>query len=184
MSLQPALSEYASPTLASLKCGSLFSLIPADMQLLKREAAQMSAILAPKGLSLRLIEVGGGRILCYMFRHAQLLTILNGSREAAFLKELGYSSLSVSDAVDMLCARLAMGGDFPHEIGLFLGYPVEDVIGFIENKGKNCLCCGCWKCYSNACAAQKAFDKFRKCTNVYKRLFACGRSISQLAVAS
>ena len=54
MSLQPALIEYASPTLASLKCGSLFSLIPADMQLLKREAAQMSAILAPKGLSLRL----------------------------------------------------------------------------------------------------------------------------------
>ncbi len=46
MSLQPALIEYASPTLASLKCGSLFSLIPADMQLLKREAAQMSAILA------------------------------------------------------------------------------------------------------------------------------------------
>lgn len=184
MSLQPALIEYASPTLASLKCGSLFSLIPADMQLLKREAAQMSAILAPKGLSLRLIDVGGGRILCYMFRHAQLLTMLSSSREAAFLKELGYSSLSVSDAVDMLCARLAMGGDFPHEVGLFLGYPVEDVIGFIENKGKNCLCCGCWKCYSNACAAQKAFDKFRKCTNVYKRLFACGRSISQLAVAS
>ena len=64
--------------------------------------------------------------------------------------------------VDTLCARLSTGGDFPHEVGLFLGYPVEDVIGFIENKGKNCLCCGCWKCYSNACAAQKAFDKFRK----------------------
>ncbi len=111
-------------------------LIPADMQLLKREAAQMSAILAPKGLSLRLIEVGGGRILCYMFRHAQLLTMLNGSREAAFLKELGYSSLTVSDAVDTLCARLSTGGDFPHEVGLFLGYPVEDVIGFIENKRK------------------------------------------------
>ncbi len=102
MSLQPALIEYASPTLASLKCGSLFSLIPADMQLLKREAAQMSAILAPKGLSLRLIDVGGGRILCYMFRHAQLSTMLSGSREAAFLKELGYSSLAVSDAVDTL----------------------------------------------------------------------------------
>ena len=39
---------------------------------------------------------------------------------------------------------------------------VEDVIAFIENKGKNCLCCGCWKCYTNACAAQKAFDKARK----------------------
>ena len=48
MSLQPALIEYASPTLASLKCGSLFSLIPADMQLLKREAAQMSPSSRPR----------------------------------------------------------------------------------------------------------------------------------------
>lgn len=184
MSLQPALIEYASPTLASLKCGSLFSLIPADMQQLKREAAQLADLLAPKGLSLRLIEVGGGRVLCYMYRQAQVSAMLNGTQETAFLKEQGYSSLTVSNAVDTLCERLSTGGDFPHEVGLFLGYPVEDVIAFIENKGKNCLCCGCWKCYTNACAAQKAFDKFRKCTSVYKRLFACGRSIGQLAVAA
>ena len=37
---------------------------------------------------------------------------------------------------------------FPHEIGLFLGYPFEDVMGFIENKGENYLCSGCWKVYS------------------------------------
>lgn len=184
MSLQPALIEYASPTLASLKCGSLFSLIPADMQQLKREAAQLADLLAPKGLSLRLIEVGGGRVLCYMYRQAQVAVMLSGAQETAFLREQGYSSLTVSDAVDTLCDRLSTGGDFPHEVGLFLGYPVEDVIAFIENKGKNCLCCGCWKCYTNACAAQKAFDKFRKCTSVYKRLFACGRSIGQLAVAA
>ena len=105
-------------------------------------------------------------------------------KEAAFLIEQGYPYLTVEDAVDLLCARLSQGGAFPHEIGLFLGYPIDDVVAFIANKGRNCLCCGCWKCYSNACAAQKAFDKFRKCTNVYKRLFACGRSINQLAVAS
>ena len=184
MSLQPALIEYASPTLASLKCGSLFSLIPADMQLLKREAAQMSAILAPKGLSLRLIDVGGGRILCYMFRHAQLLTMLNGSREAAFLKELGYSSLAVSDAVDTLCARLSTSEDFPHEVGLFLGYPVEDVIGFIENKGKNCLCCGCWKCYGDPQAARRRFERYHRCTAVLRRRYAEGTPITQLIEAA
>ena len=39
------------------------------------------------------------------------------------------------------------GGDFPHEIGLLLGYPPEDVSGFIENGGKNFLCSGYWKVY-------------------------------------
>lgn len=25
---------------------------------------------------------------------------------------------------------------FPHEMGVLLGYPTEDVLGFIENQGK------------------------------------------------
>lgn len=183
MSLQPALIEYASPTLASLKCGSLFSLIPADMQLLKREAAQMSAILAPKGLSLRLIDVGGGRILCYMFRHVQLLTMLSGSREAAFLKELGYSSLAVSDAVDTLCARLSTGGDFPHEVGLFLGYPAGDVDGFIRLGARRAKYVGTWKVYGDVASAQRRFDLYKKCTRVYREAYKKHNSFDRLIVS-
>ena len=33
-------------------------------------------------------------------------------------------------------------GAFPHEIGLLLGYPVEDVLGFIRYQGKNYLYTG------------------------------------------
>ena len=33
-------------------------------------------------------------------------------------------------------------GAFPHEIGLLLGYPVEDVLGFIRHQGKNYLYTG------------------------------------------
>ena len=39
---------------------------------------------------------------------------------------------------------------FPHEIGVILGYPVEDVIEFEKHQGKNCKYCGCWKRYSKA----------------------------------
>ena len=35
--------------------------------------------------------------------------------------------------------------EFPHEMGLLLGYPVEDVKGFIRNGGENCLYIGYWK---------------------------------------
>ncbi len=34
------------------------------------------------------------------------------------------------------------GKQFPHEMGLLLGYPVEDVVGFMENNGKNYLYSG------------------------------------------
>lgn len=45
----------------------------------------------------------------------------------------------------------------PHEIGLFLGYPLDDVKSFIKNKGKNCICCRYWKVYHHPEQAQKTF---------------------------
>ena len=73
---------------------------------------------------------------------------------------------------------------FPHEIGVFLGYPLEDVLGFIENGGRNCLYCGCWKVYANECAALEAFVRSEKCKSVYQRLFASGCPLSKLTVAA
>ena len=80
--------------------------------------------------------------------------------------------------------RFSHGGDFPHEIGIFLGYPLGDVIGFIQNLGKNCKCTGCWKVYCDECSAKKTFDKFKKCTEVYTRLWSQGRTVLQLTVAA
>ena len=70
------------------------------------------------------------------------------------------------------------------EIGLFLGYPVEDVLGFIENAGQNCKCCGCWKVYCNECEAVRTFARYKKCRDIYKRLWQEGRSVLQLTVAA
>jgi len=57
-------------------------------------------------------------------------------------------------------------GSFPHEIGAFLGYPVEDIRGFISNSGKNCLLCGYWKVYANAEKAQRTFNKYDRCRSI------------------
>lgn len=73
---------------------------------------------------------------------------------------------------------------FPHEIGVFLDYPLADVIGFIEHGGKNCKCCDVWKVYSNECATQVLFTRFMKCTEVYLRVFARGKLLIQMTVAA
>lgn len=67
--------------------------------------------------------------------------------------------------------------EFPHEIGIFLGYPLGDVIGFIKNAGHNCKCTGCWKVYCNECEAVRTFAKYKKCKDVYMRLWQQGRSV-------
>lgn len=52
--------------------------------------------------------------------------------------------------------------DFPHEIGIFLGYPLADVTGFIKNKGRNYLLCGMWKVYRQEETAATAFQYYRR----------------------
>ena len=79
---------------------------------------------------------------------------------------------------------MCINAEYPHEIGIFLGYPLEDVVGFIENRGWNYTCCGYWKAYGDPAAAQKCFDRYRKCTAVYKDRYARGVPLIELVVAA
>lgn len=101
-----------------------------------------------------------------------------------FLQREGYAlPEDASDCDGMLrqlSRRLCCEADFPHEIGVFLGYPLTDVVGFIENQGRNFTCCGCWKAYGDPDAAARHFAQLNKCTRVYLRLFHEGTPFSVL----
>ena len=75
------------------------------------------------------------------------------------------------------------GESFPHEIGLFLGYPPEDVRGFIEKGASGCKCSGCWKVYGNTQQAMTTFGRYRKCAALYLEQWTKGKSVEQLTVA-
>ena len=74
-------------------------------------------------------------------------------------------------------------GDFPHEVGLFLSYPPEDVQGFIDHRAMDFKCAGLWKVYGDQQRAQALFDRFRRCTQRYCALWQTGLRLEQLAVA-
>ena len=73
-------------------------------------------------------------------------------------------------------------GEFPHEVGLFLGYPPEDVEGFIENKARSCKLTGYRKVYSDEEKA-KNFAKYSTFTRVYTEQYAGGKTIERLTIA-
>ena len=81
-----------------------------------------------------------------------------------------------------LMRRLRMDGEFPHEIGLFLSYPPEDVRGFIENRAANYKLVGTWKVYGDVDKARETFKRYRDCTENYRTRQKAGSSIEQLAV--
>lgn len=53
------------------------------------------------------------------------------------------------------------GSVFPHEIGIFLGYPLKDVESFIINQGKNYQLSGFWKVYHDVPNALETFKRYR-----------------------
>ena len=93
----------------------------------------------------------------------------------------GYPAPDAERCLRCLAGRLGEGG-FPHEIGLFLGYPLQDVLGFIENRGQGSKLVGTWKVYGDEEAARRTFARYKKCTAVYSRCLKEGTPLEKLAV--
>lgn len=181
------LAELCAPTLARVKPASLFRYQPQEGEQVHAEAAFWNAALAPRGVSVRILKTceRTGAVLVYVYRPRRLAEILKRQAVQDFLKAEGYRRPGETTAVlAQLSRRLCCQQDFPHEIGVFLGYPLEDVVGFIRNRGKNYTCCGYWKAYGDPAEAQRCFARYKKCEQVYKRLHDQGRTVWQLTVAA
>lgn len=182
--------EQCAPVLASLKPAGLFRYETSDCADLARRVKNWNAQLNPKGLRVRVLKgcVHTHRYLVYVYRESKLREVLSRQPVQVFLRQEGYSVPEdvgdCSTLLTQLSRRLCCAAEFPHEIGIFLGYPLTDVVGFIENRGQNFTCCGCWKAYGDPVLAQKHFAQLSKCTAVYLRLFHSGTPILRLAVAA
>ncbi|MDD4850360.1 MAG: DUF3793 family protein [Gemmiger sp.] len=186
-SFEQLLVELGAPTLARVKPASLFRFHPASGISASDIAAHWDATLRPSGVEVALLKVcpATGDALAYIYRPGWLQSILAGAGEQAFLQAHGYTQTeSLPALLAQLSNRLCCEEAFPHEIGLFLGYPLADVEGFIQNKGQNYTCCGHWKAYGDPTAAAACFARYRKCEQIYKRLYEQGTPISRLTVAA
>lgn len=175
--------QHCSPTLAGLKTGSLFTCPCPSEEEARQDVRRLNRILVPKGLSVLLMRCRKGRALIYVYRPDWLRRDLAREEVCALLERMGYTCLSPDRCLVELTRRLRREADFPHEIGLFLGYPPEDVRGFIEHEGKGYKCLGCWKVYGDPEQAQKRFDLYQRCTESYCRQWSRGMSIGRLTVA-
>ena len=181
--LEQYLINHCAPTLASLKTANLFNCTAENPTALQMAVSRWQALLAPKGVKLLLLRESGNRALVYVYRPDRLARDLQQPGVAAFLAHCGYTGTAPAACLDVLKRKLAVSSDFPHEIGLFLSYPPEDVLGFICNRACNHKCVGCWKVYGDEQAARNIFEKYEMCSKIYSRQWQQGKSIEQLTVA-
>ncbi len=173
-----------APTLAGMKTGSLFTCPCEGRETLLAEVRRLNRTLLPCGLRVLPLRFARSRVLVYVFRPAQLRRDLGRQSARAILTEAGYDAADCGACLRRLIARLREGGDFPHEIGLFLGYPPEDVRGFIDNRAQNYKLVGDWKVYGDVERARRMFARYKKCTQCYCRALDAGIALRRLAVAT
>ena len=179
--LDKYLVDYCSPTLAGLKTGSL---IPFEMKDpdLSMEVRRLNRSLKDKGIRLIPIKRKDRKALLYLYRPARLKEDLLSAEAGSILREKGYPVGNPDVCVSTLVRHLSGDEEFPHEVGLFLGYPPSDVKCFMADSRKGVQCVGYWKAYGNVSEAERTFNRFRKCTSVYRKLMEEGKSLEQLTV--
>ena len=102
-----------------------------------------------------------------LYNYKEVESYLHEESISQFMKAQGYHMLKIEDILYEISKRFKSfkenkgnKAEFPHELGIVLGYPIWDVIGFIENKGKNSLYTGYWKVYKNLELASETFLKY------------------------
>jgi len=173
--------RHCSPTLAGMKAGSLFACeYPSEKQM-NSEIGAINKRLKSGGVRV-LPVIRGNRALVYIYRPKALKKAFENAQAKEILKNTGYEGLESEKCVVKLMKQLRTNEEFPHEIGLFLGYPPEDVAGFMKNGAKKSKITGLWKVYGNEEAANKIFAKYKKCSEVYLKEFKKGRTLEKLTV--
>ncbi len=115
--------------------------------------------------------------LIMVFRPTLIQKNLSNDIAMKALQGLGYPVWEGWKAqVEHLERRFLESEEFPHEVGFFLGYPPEDVLGFMNCDGE-CKLCGQWKVYGDVNTAVKLFEEYRNCKKKLLALLYEGRSI-------
>ncbi|MDR3231179.1 MAG: DUF3793 family protein [Synergistaceae bacterium] len=168
--IESLLACFAAPTIRGLKPGSLINLcrhgddnITLAWHSEKEELLRkfrLEAFTFPPRPSCDAWERNA--VLVLLYRKELLARALFTEEAASILRPLGYDHRAsrVESCLERLGERFRE--NFPHEIGLFLGYPPEDVREFIRNRGRGCLATGYWKVYGDVREAKRAFQRFRR----------------------
>ena len=180
--LECSIIKNCAATLAGLGTAGIFNASCPDRLCLEERLGELNRRLSSKGVLAEILFFRKSTALIYVYRPERLARCLAEPEARKLLRSYGYEGADVNASLDHLRSRFRQSGGFPHEIGIFLGYPVYDVCQFIENNGRNYLCCGVWKAYSQEEKARKIFSRVRHCTQVYQKALENGAGIDRLTV--
>jgi len=139
----------------------------------KKPAALLAEKALPKSAPWALLVSRGFRVLWLNWRGRMELTLVYhpavlsaALNQDVVRRELAALRYPVDEGLmpmlRFLRRRFSESVEFPHEVGFFLGYPAEDVIGFMQRQ-QACKLSGPWKVFGDEERAAAMFEEHDRC---------------------
>lgn len=170
-----------------LQCAPLLKGIKAAciINIDRQHCGEIEGILEGTDIEYKILMVKEEKCLVIFYRRQELSIYLENNEVREYLEHCGYVCQNLEKVLWRLSARVCQyccrGAGFPHEIGAFLEYPVDDVKAFIEREGRGELLSGYWKVYHNPGKALMTFLAYDKARTSAVNEFLTGRSIKEIA---
>lgn len=164
------LAGFCMPTLLSKKPSSLIRVDIQGEEYKNRLFFSINTVLEQFDCDYSILFENDSTLSLLVYHKKLLLNLLREKEMKAFLERNGLMADNMKLLFNSLSIKLdryytGKCKEFPHEIGVILGYPIQDVTGFIRNRGKNYILCGSWKVYHNADKAAEIFEEYKRIRN-------------------
>ena len=121
------------------------------------------ALIKESGLSVRVLADRGSSLLLLLYCPRALEDLLAQKSVRIILGKAGYPDPDALEEVLTELGHRVAGDGFPHEIGVFLGYPLKDVVGFMGWPGVSFTCQGPWKIFGDPAESLRLAARHREC---------------------
>lgn len=151
------LKFYTAPTVYGKKIGTLINLKSTDRNLCNCFIENKAYFENQFNLNSIVLRSSSDNLLVYFYREKCLSKRLCNKEVANFLMDMDYNTpQNINNSLKLLAEKFKDLDSCPHEIGIFLGYPLKDVRAF-----SSCDKCykyvGYWKCYENVLVSKCKF---------------------------
>ena len=153
-----AVAFYLAPVVLGVKPASLLAFWSVELK-------EYEAVTSRLGIQSVILDEYHGKSYVLFYDRELLLRTMESSGSKEVLKIFGYDGMELEPLIHRVSLRLQKchrrkEAEFPHEIGIMLGYPHLDVLGYIKHHGKEALYDGYWKVYDDVAKAKEIFLQY------------------------
>lgn len=174
------ISYLISPVITGIKPSSTITLSKQGHNLFKLWNMYGDDFLKDLNLKHILLRETNNAKVILIYDEISLMNTIYKRNSIEFLKRLDYNlEMNLDEMLKHLINRYS---DFhcPHELGIFLGIPVNDVKCFAECTESKCLLCGYWKVYEEEKKAQKIFEFYNSSKEIVMNHLLTGKDLKKI----